>query len=108
MRVFVCHFGLGPCGRTVQIARLTRLLDAAAGDLPRVVLGDFNELGPGAVHRSLDALFPRAPARVRTHPSPLPLFALDRIVWDATLTGVVRVVPVAGASDHRLLRATLQ
>lgn len=108
LRVFVCHFGLGRRERIEQIARLSTILDLAAGDVPRVVLGDFNELGSGAVHRSLDALFPRAPERMRTHPSPLPIFALDRIVWDATLTGSVRVVPVAGASDHRLVCASLQ
>ena len=72
------------------------------------MMGDFNEVHAGPVHRCLDTEFPLAKRRMRTHPSPLPLFALDRLVWDAPLDGTLRVVPVAGASDHRMLHARLQ
>jgi endonuclease/exonuclease/phosphatase family metal-dependent hydrolase len=107
LRVFVCHFGLGPRERAKQAARLTEILRAAPRDVPRVALGDFNELHRGPVHRALDAEFPGAPSRKPTHPSMLPVFALDRMAWDPPLEGTLRVAKVAGASDHRMLHATL-
>jgi endonuclease/exonuclease/phosphatase family metal-dependent hydrolase len=108
VRVFACHFGLGPRERVKQAARLTEVLRAAPRDVPRVVLGDFNEPHAGPVHRAIASEFPLAPARVATHPSPLPLFALDRMAWDPPLSGTLRVARVRGASDHRMLEATLQ
>jgi endonuclease/exonuclease/phosphatase family metal-dependent hydrolase len=106
LRVYVCHFGLGLRERARQAARL---LDVVGGERaePRVVLGDFNEWHRGPVYRALRTEFPRAPAPKATHPSPLPLFALDRIAWDAPLDGDVHVVSVGGASDHRMLCARL-
>ena len=109
LRAFVCHFGLGFREREHQAARLRDIVRAArAADVPRVVLGDFNEWQRrGPVQRALASEFPRTPERVATHPSMLPLFALDRITWDAPLEGTVRVHPVARASDHRALHASL-
>jgi endonuclease/exonuclease/phosphatase family metal-dependent hydrolase len=77
-------------------------------DAPRVVLGDFNEWQRrGPVQRALTSVFPRAPKPLRTHPSVLPIFALDRIAWDEPLRGDVSVRFVRHASDHRMLEATL-
>lgn len=107
MRVFVCHFGLGLRERALQSARLLEILRAAPGDAPRVVLGDFNEWHAGPVHRALHDEFPGTPERMPTHPSVLPVIALDRMAWDAGLRGSLRVASVQGASDHSMLRATL-
>ncbi len=109
VRVFVCHFGLGPRERRRQAEALTEILRAAPKDTPRIVLGDFNEFATkrGPVTRALAAEFPHAPTPVATHPSPWPVFALDRMAWDRPLRGTVRVGTVQRASDHRLLHATL-
>jgi endonuclease/exonuclease/phosphatase family metal-dependent hydrolase len=107
LRVFVCHFGLGVHERSQQAAKLLEVISGVPSAPPRVVLGDFNEWHRGPVHRAIQATFPRAPAPKPTHPSPLPIFALDRIAWDEPLAGDVRVGPVARASDHRLLYAAL-
>ena len=109
VRVFVCHFGLGFRERATQAARLRDILRAASSDdAPRVVLGDFNEWQRGGpVHRTLATEFPRFPAPRPTHPSPLPIFALDRIAWDAPLEGTIAVDVVRNASDHRMIRADL-
>lgn len=108
VRVFVCHFGLGFRERERQAERLREIVRGAPRDIPRVVLGDFNEWQRrGPVDRALAAEFPRLPKRVPTHPSPLPIFALDRIAWDAPLRGDVSVCAVKRASDHRVIRASL-
>ena len=108
VRVFVCHFGLGFREREIQAARLHDVLRGAKSDAPRVVLGDFNEWQRrGPVGRTLTREFPLAPAPRPTHPSPLPIFALDRIAWDPHLVGTVVVANVRNASDHRMLCADL-
>ena len=108
VRMFVCHFGLGFREREIQAARLRDILRGAERDAPRIVLGDFNEWQRrGPVGRTLTREFPLAPAPRPTHPSPLPIFALDRIAWDPHLVGSVRVTGVKNASDHRMLRADL-
>jgi endonuclease/exonuclease/phosphatase family metal-dependent hydrolase len=109
VRFFVCHFGLGLRERQRQAARLGEILERSSRDAPRVVLGDFNEWQRGGpVHRALASAFPTAPSPQKTHPSMLPLFALDRMVWDDALRGAVRAEDVRNASDHRLLHATLE
>jgi endonuclease/exonuclease/phosphatase family metal-dependent hydrolase len=107
LRFFVCHFGLGFRERALQAQRLDAILRAAPRDAPRLVLGDFNEWHRGPVHRAIKASFPNAPEPQPTHPSPLPLLALDRIAWDDALHGEVHVARVRAASDHRMIRATL-
>ena len=108
VRVFVCHFGLGLREREIQAARLRDVLRSADRDAPRIVLGDFNEWQRrGPVARTLSREFPLAPKPRPTHPSLLPIFALDRIAWDPRLTGTVHVTNVKNASDHRMLRADL-
>jgi endonuclease/exonuclease/phosphatase family metal-dependent hydrolase len=47
-------------------------------------MGDLNEWFPGPVGRALRRSF-LGPRLRRTHPAPMPLFALDRIYWDRQL-----------------------
>ena len=110
VRAFVCHLGLGIRERIVQIDRVMRAMEGARerGAAARVVFGDFNEWNHGAVARAFDAEFPHVPRPGRTHPSYMPLFSLDRIAWDRELDGALEVVPVRGASDHRMVRAALR
>ena len=111
LHLFNVHFGLRIRERAEQVARLVRqhvLLDELSG--PRVVMGDLNEWFPGAVGRALRQAL-HGPRIRRTHPSPLPLFALDRIYWDRTLHGRFRVHRsrlARVASDHLPIVARLQ
>jgi endonuclease/exonuclease/phosphatase family metal-dependent hydrolase len=110
LRVFVCHLGLRASERAQQVARLVDILRATSrGDAsePRVVMGDFNEWHGRTVGDALAAEFRYSPRLLPTHPSPWPVFALDRIAWDAPLRGDIQVAPVRGASDHRALTATV-
>jgi endonuclease/exonuclease/phosphatase family metal-dependent hydrolase len=110
LHVFNVHLGLGYRERIHQARRLAALLDAerAAGRLggPRVLLGDFNEWFHGGASQVLRAAFPRhGPRRAgRTHPSPWPVFPLDRIYLDAALrplrVAVHRSRLARVASDH--------
>ena len=104
-RVFVCHLGLGMRERVIQIERVMRAVRAATD--ARIVLGDFNEWNHGAVARAFETEFPHVPRPRRSHPSQCPLFALDRIAWDRPWTGEIEVLPVRGASDHRMVRARI-
>jgi endonuclease/exonuclease/phosphatase family metal-dependent hydrolase len=109
LHVFVCHLGLGARERALQIEHVMNLVRASAWrGAPRVLLGDFNEWRRGPVSAAIAREFPEAPAPLPTHPSPWPLFALDRIAWDAPLRGTVHVAPVGVASDHRALRAYVE
>ena len=99
MRVFVCHFGLGPSERQRQAIMLRGILSAAPK--PRIALGDFNEWTHGAVANALEAEL-GAISRVKTHPAAWPMLPLDRIYSDMPIEaayahwdGVSRV-----ASDH--------
>ena len=107
LRVLICHLGLGLGERRQQTARLLDILHDSPSDIPRILMGDFNEWHRGPVWRALESEFPSALAPKRSHPSALPMFALDRLVWDDALEGTVEVLPVRMASDHRLLRAKL-
>ncbi|HVQ76463.1 MAG TPA: endonuclease/exonuclease/phosphatase family protein [Candidatus Binatia bacterium] len=94
LHLFNVHLGLTPRERADQVLRLVgeHVLGAwVAG--PRVVIGDLNEWFPGAVGRTLRREF-HGPRIRRTHPSPMPLFALDRIYWD-------RHLQVEGFHVHR-------
>ena len=78
---------------------------------PRVLMGDLNEWFPGPVGRALRREL-HGPRIRRTHPSPLPLFPLDRIYWDRDLQAVgfhvhrSRLARVA--SDHLPVVARLR
>ncbi len=76
-----------------------------------VVLGDLNEWHPyGRSLRSMARHFGKS-ARLRTFPSRLPLFALDRIwVWPEQAlveTKVHRLAPARTASDHLPIKAKI-
>lgn len=112
LHLFNVHFGLSVRERAGQVQLLVRhhvLRDVRTGS--RVVMGDLNEWFPGAVGRALRREF-HGPRNHRTHPSPLPLFALDRIYWDRDLQGerfhvhVSRLARVA--SDHLPVVARLR
>lgn len=111
LHLFNVHFGLRLRERAEQVERLVRqhvLHDELSG--PRVVLGDLNEWFPGPVGRALRRQL-QGPRIRRTHPAPLPLFALDRIYWDRALHGRFRVHRsrlARVASDHLPIVARLQ
>ena len=112
LHLFNVHFGLRIRERAEQVELLVRehvLRDELAG--PRIVVGDLNEWFPGAVGRALRRQL-QGPRIRRTHPSPLPLFALDRIYWDRALQvtdlRVHRSRLARVASDHLPIVARLQ
>jgi endonuclease/exonuclease/phosphatase family metal-dependent hydrolase len=108
VRVFVCHFGLGFRERAIQSEGLLDVLHAAEQGEPRVVMGDFNEWHGGPVRRAFRSAFPHAARARRSHPSPFPLFAIDRMAWDPALEGSLEVRSVRHASDHRMLLAVVE
>ena len=104
LHLFNVHFGLKIRERAHQVAALVReqvLHHDLSG--PRVVIGDLNEWFPGAVGRALRREL-HGPRIRRTHPAPLPIFALDRIYWDRALHSegfhVHRSRLARVASDH--------
>lgn len=112
LHLFNVHFGLRVWERAEQVALLVRqhvLRVELSG--PRIVMGDLNEWFPGAVGRTLRRQLQRPRLR-RTHPAPLPLFALDRIYWDRALEGhglrVHRSRLARVASDHLPIVARLR
>lgn len=107
LHVFNVHLGLGYAERIRQVHMLTGIVDRGELSGPRLLLGDFNEWFNGHASRLLRAEFghPYGGRRgVRTHPSPLPVFPLDRIYHDpaARLERVVvhRSWLARVASDH--------
>jgi endonuclease/exonuclease/phosphatase family metal-dependent hydrolase len=113
LHVFNCHFGLALRERRQQLGLLgdfIRTSGRLAG--PRVLLGDFNEWHRGPVTRGLRREFSSPMRRRRTHPAMFPLFALDRIYWDAELEGeefsVHRSRLARVASDHLPVVARLR
>ena len=104
LHLFNVHFGLKIRERAHQVAALVReqvLHHDLSG--PRVVIGDLNEWFPGAVGRALRREL-HGPRIRRTHPAPLPIFALDRIYWDRAINAegfhVHRSRLARVASDH--------
>jgi endonuclease/exonuclease/phosphatase family metal-dependent hydrolase len=114
LHLFNVHFGLKIRERAEQVRALVHehVLNV---DLPgpRVVMGDLNEWFwfPGAVGRALRREL-HGPRFRRTHPSPLPLFPLDRIYWDRHLHAegfhVHRSRLARVASDHLPVVARLR
>ncbi len=104
LHLFNVHFGLTMRERREQVKELVQrhiLREDLTG--ARVVIGDLNEWFPGAVGRALRREL-HGPRIRRTHPSPLPLFPLDRIYWDRSLHAegfhVHRSRLARVASDH--------
>src|SRR6266568_1980514 len=88
LHLFNVHFGLKIRERVEQVEALVReqILNVELVG-PRVLMGDLNEWFPGPVGRALRREL-HGPRIRRTHPSPLPLFPLDRIYWDRDLHSV--------------------
>ncbi len=107
LHVFNVHLGLGYRERIRQARMLTGIADRRVLSGPWLLLGDFNEWFNGRASRLLRAEFGHPCGRrrsVRTHPSPLPVFPLDRIYHDPA-TRLERVVVHRSrlarvASDH--------
>lgn len=105
--IFNVHLGLRYGERIRQVRMLAGIADPRALEGPRLLLGDFNEWFNGQASRLLRAEFGHPCGRrrsVRTHPSVLPVFPLDRIYHDPALS-VDRVVVHRSrvariASDH--------
>ncbi len=114
LHVFNCHLGLRFKERREQLGLLGALFGVTAGvEGPRVLMGDFNEWHRGPVTRGLRREFPSPAARVRrTYPAAFPIFAFDRIYWDADLEGerfrVHRTALSRIASDHLPVVARLR
>jgi endonuclease/exonuclease/phosphatase family metal-dependent hydrolase len=112
LHLFNVHFGLKISERAEQVETLVRehVLRRELSGL-RVVIGDLNEWFPGAVGRTLRREL-SGPRIRRTHPAPLPIFALDRIYWDRELHADgfhVHRSPLARvASDHLPVVARLR
>ena len=112
LHLFNVHFGLKIRERVEQVEALVReqILNVELVG-PRVLMGDLNEWFPGPVGRALRREL-HGPRIRRTHPSPLPLFPLDRIYWDRDLQAVgfhvhrSRLARVA--SDHLPVVARLR
>ena len=112
LHLFNVHFGLKIRERVEQVEALVReqMLNVELVG-PRVLMGDRNEWFPGPVGRALRREL-HGPRIRRTHPSPLPLFPLDRIYWDRDLQAVgfhvhrSRLARVA--SDHLPVVARLR
>ncbi len=102
LRIVATHLGLRPAERRDQIKRLLQVFDTDR--MPVIMMGDVNEWFVwGRPLRWLVSRFDVVPA-VRTFPSRLPVFALDRI-WinppDRLLRIEVHATPLARrASDH--------
>lgn len=112
VHVFNVHLGLTVRERAEQVSRLVGQHVLGQGVTgPRVVVGDLNEWFPGAVGRTLAREF-HGPRVRRTHPAPIPLFALDRIYWDRHLDAeefhVHRSRLARVASDHLPVVARLR
>ncbi len=107
LHIFNVHLGLRYGERIRQVRMLAGILDPRTLAGPRLLLGDFNEWFNGHASRLLRAEFGHPCGRrrgVRTHPSVLPVFPLDRIYHDPALR-VDRVVVHRSrlsrvASDH--------
>jgi endonuclease/exonuclease/phosphatase family metal-dependent hydrolase len=107
VHVFNVHLGLHYTERVRQVRMLAGILDRTRLPGPRLVLGDFNEWFNGHASRLLRAEFGHPCGRrraVRTHPSVLPVFPLDRIYHDPAMrverVGVHRSRLARVASDH--------
>ncbi len=102
LRVITTHFGLNRIERRTQSRRLATVIDSQR-DVATILLGDFNELrARGPVARSLAALLDVVPP-IRTFPSRLPMFALDRCFLRGLRPMASYVSPLRDAriaSDH--------
>jgi endonuclease/exonuclease/phosphatase family metal-dependent hydrolase len=107
LHLFNVHLGLRYRERIKQARMLAGIVDRNSLGGPRLLLGDFNEWFNGHASRLLRAEFGHPfgrRKRVRTHPSPFPVFPLDRIYYDPSMhiesVKVHRSRRARIASDH--------
>lgn len=111
LRVIGTHLDLSGLRRRDQIRSLLTFVDECAGDLPTVIMGDFNQWGrsTGAMREFTDGWRIITPGR--SYPSRQPVATLDRIVasrhWALVDAGVHHTGLSAVASDHLPVMATL-
>ena len=110
LQVVATHLGLQPLERRRQVRQLLSLFSARRADAG-ILMGDLNEwLLWGRPLRWLHRHFASTP-QVRTFPSRLPLFALDRIWVDPhhllRRLEAHRTAQARHASDHLPLKAVL-
>jgi endonuclease/exonuclease/phosphatase family metal-dependent hydrolase len=107
LRVIATHLGLSAKERLSQMRELLRLIGTPS--VTTVALGDFNDwLRVGSVRNVLGAVLP-GQTRLRTFPSRLPLFSLDRIYCyprEALIDAFVDT-GARSISDHLLLGADI-
>lgn len=119
LHFFNTHFGLGYAERAYQAQRLltAEILTRPQISGPRILVGDFNEWFHGRASRLLgqnlhDPSRGLLKLRKRTHPCLLPLFKLDKIYIEPTLTVkrsyVHRSRLARVASDHLPLVAQIE
>lgn len=109
-RVIGTHLDLSGLRRRDQVRSIVKFM-ASHGDMPTVVLGDFNQWGHGA---RVIGEFPSAWEHVApgaTYPSRRPIARLDRIVhcggWRNHGAAVHHSALASAASDHLPLHADL-
>lgn len=109
LRVLATHLGLRRAERIRQVERLDALLDG--GDVPTVLLGDFNEWRLHGCLAPLERHLARVPAPP-TFPSPCPVARLDRVFVSSALrvshVHAHRSRSAGVASDHLPLVATIE
>lgn len=110
IRIIVTHFGLKSRERKYQINRLIKVIDS--DDLSNTIfMGDINEWLPfGYCVRRMSEYLSSIPC-VKSYPSYLPVFALDRI-WTGKkirtyLSGVHKSSLSKIASDHLPVKAVM-
>ena len=109
IRVIVAHLGLGVGERRRQIRRLLEVF-CSQRDRMEIMLGDFNEWVPAVNLHRVHNFFGRSPS-LRTFPSFMPVFPLDRI-WVRPAESLVSLsthrTPLSRrASDHLPVRAVM-
>ncbi len=112
LRVIGTHLDLSGLRRRDQIRSLLCFVEHCPGDLPTVIMGDFNQWGrqTGAMREFADGWQIITPGR--SYPSRQPVATLDRIVasrhWDCVAAEVHHTGLAAVASDHLPIKAVLE
>ena len=112
LRVIGTHLDLSGLRRRDQIRSLLRFVEHCPGDLPTVIMGDFNQWGrqTGAMREFADGWQIITPGR--SYPSRQPVATLDRIVasrhWNCVAAEVHHTGLAAVASDHLPITAVLE
>jgi endonuclease/exonuclease/phosphatase family metal-dependent hydrolase len=117
LHVYNVHLGTGLRERQYQAQRLASILAQQRGGGAKIILGDFNEWGPGV---TTDILTPRFSSldlrpflkRRRTYPGILPLLHLDHIFFEGAIevkhVHLPKTRETLIASDHLPLVADLR